>query len=151
MPDPARKMRLRFGRLLLVLAIVSALAAVGFLWFRPDQMPARRALPFGAEGIHEWYRSNGFLPDYSYQLKAKITEEQFRQYVSNLGLTPHTEARQYTQSPIPWLSWRPQPGFTGDWWDPSESLSSTFVRQEGDCWTFAKYENGYLFLASLDH
>ena len=151
MSDSTPKRRSWLGKLMLALATVCTVAVIGFFWLRPEQMPPRRALPFDAEDVHEWYMANGFLPDYSYQLKAKITHEQFLRYVSRLGLTPHSDTRRYTQSPIPWLSWRAQPSFKGDWWDPTASLSSAFVSQDGDCWTFAKYENGYLYLSSLDH
>ena len=138
-------------RWLRIVAILLAVGAVYFLWMRPDQWRFRRELPWSAQGIQEWHWSDGFLPDYSYHLKARITEEQFHTYIAKFGLALHTPTRQYSESPDPWLSWQSAPGFGGGWWDPSESLEHTFVRQGHDTWTFAKYERGHLYLASLNH
>ncbi len=79
-----------------------------------------------------------------------MTEAQFHRYISKFALTPHTAERQYSDSAV-WLRWRHAPGFTGEWWDPSMSLDSTYVWQGGDTWIFAKYERGFLYLASVNH
>ncbi len=140
----------KFRGCLLALAPLAVAGIIAFLWIRPDETTARRALPSSAEDIHEWEQDFGFLPDFTYHLKAKITEEHFHHYVDKFGLTPHTSTRQYTQS-ADWLSWESLPGSVGDWWNPSNSLEFTFVRQEDDFWMFAKYEHGYLYLTALDH
>jgi hypothetical protein len=119
--------------------------------FAADSKPSwRQNLPATATDVHEWSWADGFLPDYSYLLKARVTETEFTQFVALLGLTPHTPARQYSEESH-WLSWRAAPGFDGDWWDASDSLDSTFVREGQDTWSFAKYENGYLYFQSLNH
>jgi hypothetical protein len=138
-------------RWLRVLTILFAIGLILFLWARPDQWRFRRELPWRAQDVKEWHQSDGFLPDYSYQLKAKITEEQFHRYIAKFELTPHTPTRKYSDSPEAWLTWHRAPGFSGAWWDPSDSLEHTFVWQGNDTWTFAKYERGYLYLASLNH
>lgn len=112
--------------------------------------PFRKALPWTATDIHEWYWSETLLPDYSYYLKAKVTENQFRTYVARFGLTPHAPDRAYSESSI-WLNWESAPESDGGWWNPSDSLDTTFVREGHDTWTFAKFEQGYLYLASLNH
>ena len=130
------------------------LLAVGVGWFisaRPDQWAFRRALPWSASDVHEWIWSETLLPDYSYHLKARVTEEEFGRYTARFGLTPHAETRQYSEAAPLWLSWRTPDNFKGDWWTPSETLNGTFVANEGRTWTFAKYEHGYLYLASLAH
>jgi hypothetical protein len=142
------------GTVTLVGVLLALVLAGGFGWVflaRSDEWVFRRNLPGTAVDVSEWDRSETLLPDYSYHLKASITEEQFGIYITKFGLTPHSETRQYSQSPSPWLSWQAAPGFQGSWWDPSDTLAGTFVHQEGDTWTFAKYENGYLYLASLNH
>lgn len=110
----------------------------------------RQALPWSARDVHEAYWTDSLLPDYTYQLKARITEQQFREYISKFHLTPHTPTRTYSDD-SPCLSWGNVQVSKADWWDPSKSLESTFVWQGGHTWTFAKYERGYLYLGSLDH
>ena len=139
------------ARWLHILAIFLAICFAWFLWYRPDQWRFRHKLPWSAQDVHEWHREDGFLPDYSYLLKAKITEAQFRRYITKFGLTSHTASRQYSESPDPWLSWEAAPSFDGGWWNPSDSLEDTFVWQGYDTWTFAKYEHGYLYLSSINH
>jgi hypothetical protein len=125
-------------------------ALVWALWGRMTQWGFRRALPSNAEDVHEWFREDGFLPDYSYKLKAKISEEQFHQYVERFELTQHYPLRQYSDDIEPWLRWKADRA-APEWWDPSESLVQTFVRQSGDNWTYAKRERGYLYLKSIEH
>lgn len=151
MTNQGKKKSTKFRGCLIALAVLGVVGTIAFLWIRPDQSSARRALPFSAEDIHEWEKDFGFLPDFTYHLKAKITEEQFHRYVEKLGLTPHPSTREYLQSSVPWLSWESLPGSVGDWWDPSDSLDFTFVLHERDFWMFAKYEHGYLYLTALDH
>ena len=139
--------RKRFVALVITLVVV---ALVWAWWGRMNQWGFRRALPSNAEDVHEWFREDGFLPDYSYQLKAKISDEQFHRYIERFELTPHSPERQYSEGPEPWLSWQNN-GPTIEWWDPSESLAETFVKQSGDNWTYAKRERGYLYLKSLEH
>jgi hypothetical protein len=135
-----------FGSVLVVVLYVGGLA----LCYETFTWRFRKELPWSAHDVHEWYMSDTLLPDYSYQLKAQVTEDQFRRYITRFGLTPHTPTRSYSDSAI-WLSWNRAPGFEGGWWDPSASLDSTFVWQGYDTWTFAKFENGYLYLASVNH
>jgi hypothetical protein len=133
-----------------VVALVAALAIATLAWIvseRWNQWEFRRLLPGDAQDVHELIHEYGFLPDYTYQLKAKISDEQFRQYVERLGLTPHFAGRQYSDVPA-WLNWKEG---EADWWDPSESLDATYVEQIGETWTFAKHERGYLYLMSLNH
>lgn len=134
----------------LIMALVAALAVATLAWIvseRWNQWEFRRVLPRDAQDVHEFAQEFGLLPDYTYQLKAKISEEQFRRYVKRLGLTPHFPGRQFTDDPA-WLSWeRGDP----DWWDPSGSLDGTYVEQIGDTWTLAKRERGYLYLWSVCH
>jgi hypothetical protein len=110
----------------------------------------RKKLPWSATDIHEIYWTDFPLPDYSYNLKAKISESQFLKYISKFGLSPHTTDRQYSDDVI-WLNWDAPPDNKGSWWNPTDSLTNTFVWQGNDTWIFAKYEHGYLYLGSLNH
>jgi hypothetical protein len=110
----------------------------------------RGYLPTNATEISEWSWSDGFLPDYSYVLKARVTPANFDSFCSELGLTLHTTNRHYADDPT-WLSWSAPPGFTSTWWNPSPTLENTYVSQSNDTWSFAKYENGFLYFQSLNH
>ncbi len=141
----------RPGKKFIVLVIgLVAVALVWSFWDELNQWGFRRALPSDAQDIQEWSYSDAFIGDYIYKLKARISEDGFYKYIERLGLTAHTTDRQYSQSTEPWLRW-PDNQRATPWWDPSESLATTFVKQTGDQWTFAKRERGYLYLKSLVH
>ena len=157
-----RKSRIIVAVLLLALSIAGwwgyrkyqerrAVEALLKFLFTPNEKPSwRRYLPATAAEVREWAWADGFLPDYGYLLKARITETEFKQFVSQLGLTPHTPDRKYSEESH-WLSWSALPGFDGDWWDVSSSLDSTYVSEGNDTWIFAKYESGCLYFQSLNH
>lgn len=110
--------------------------------------PLRRALPASAQDIHEWSQDEGgeLAQDYAYLLKAKITRDEFYKYVNKIDLTLHTSSRQYSCGFYP--SWSSSKAL--DWWAPSEDLQDTYVR-EADCsWTYAKYEDGYIYVVSFN-
>jgi hypothetical protein len=117
----------------------------------PAKPPSwRRHLPASATGIKEWAWTDGFLPDFSYQLKARITDSEFVEFVASLGLTPHTPDRKYSEASH-WLSWSPSLRFDGKWWDASNALTSTYVKEGHDTWMFAKHENGFLYFKCFSH
>jgi len=143
------KMKIKVQISVAVVVSIGFLATVSivvFLWARFHEWGFRRELPWSAKDVHERYDSDVLLPDYSYNLKAKITQGEFRLYVTKFGLTPHTSTRQYSESPDPILNWQ---SATNSWWDPSDSMQNTFVWQGGTTWTFAKYERGHLYLESV--
>jgi hypothetical protein len=108
-----------------------------------------RYLPATATEINEVSWADGFIPDYNYWLRARVTREEFDQFVRDLELTPHTNDRQYSENS--WLSWSDHLLGDTDWWHPTQNLEETYVREGGTKWSFAKYENGYLYFRSLDH
>jgi len=110
----------------------------------------RKELPWLAGDVHEHYTTDILLPDYSYYLKAKISEAQFQRYIAKFKLTLHTSDRNYTDDTV-WLQWDAHDSTPNHWWDPSKTLNNTYVWQGNDTWIFAKYENGYLYLQSLNH
>jgi hypothetical protein len=115
--------------------------------------PLRKELPRTARDIHEWrWEESGLTgQDYLYLLKARITEQEFQGYVDKLGMTPHTSSRQYQHGFHP--HWHPVVLSLAkdiDWWTPSKSTQATYVLDGGDWWTYAKYENGYVYVVSLN-
>jgi hypothetical protein len=135
-------------------SILTILALMAFAM--ATQIKAQEWLPKGADVCYRSQYEDGFLPDATFRLKAKVTKEQFDTIVKKIGATPHTEARKYTDDKA-WLSWSPERG--GDLkprkgrknWDPEDDLSSTFVRQEKDYWQFVKFEGGFLYYVALNH
>ena len=119
--------------------------------FTPMPPSWRDSLPATATDVHEWAWAEPFLPDdYSYRLKARLTEPEFQQLMTKLNLTPHTPDRKYSEESN-WLSYSRDPRCKEDWWDASSSIDGSFVQQDRRTWTFAKYENGFLYFASLRH
>lgn len=104
-------------------------------------------LPGGAQIVFRSQWKDGFLPDATFKLKAKVSADEFASAVQRLGLTPHTKDRKYTDDTL-WLQWMRD---DDERWNPSPSIDETFVHQEGDSWQLAKYENGFLFYQSLSH
>lgn len=109
--------------------------------YRPDWLPTSAQIVFTSQ----W--EDGFLPDGTFKLKARMTEADFTNAVRQLGLTPHTKDRKYTDSTV-WLQWMRD---ADQRWNPSPSIDATFVRQAGDWWQLGKYENGFLYYQSLNH
>ena len=115
-------------------------------------------LPKEAVVVYSNSWSDGFLPDGASYIKVKTNKEGFEAIVKTLKLTPHTEDRQYTDDKEPWLSWggardpktlKPIKG--EKLWDPYPDLSTTFVRQKGDSWVYAKFEGGYVYYTWINH
>jgi hypothetical protein len=145
----ARKKRLRGAT---IAALIGAtLFLGGWRYFFPSETrsPFRVALPKRVIETSEWYFSDGFLPDYAYYLRAKISPEDFDKYVKYFSLTPHSVDRKYEGGFSAGPAWVSGPA---DWWNPSASTLTTFAKQDAlDSWTYAKYENGYLYLHSFTH
>jgi hypothetical protein len=143
----------RYRRIAIWLAILCAVLTIGaWGWREMNVRPMRRALPSTATDIHEFDRSDGFLPDYSYYLKARISSDEFQTYVERRHLKPFSEDGQYDESPHPWVNWRSQGQLgEGSWWNPSVSLDGTYVANSGDEWILAKYEHGYIYVRAIEH
>ncbi len=132
-----------------LILLFPAFMAVGILGAKIlTTPPLRRALPASAQDIHEWSRDEGgeLAQDYSYLLKAKITRDEFYQYVNKFNMTLYTPTQQYSCGFYPGWSSSKKP----DWWTPSEDLQGTYVRAENCAWTYAKYEDGYIYVVSFN-
>ncbi len=130
---------------MLSLALIANIVAIPVSYYYVTTTAYRRFLPWGVE-IHEEKFSE--FQDYSYYLKAKVSEETFQDFVSHFKLKLHTAGSQYTDDTT-WLSWQGlrAPSF----WNPTASLKKTYVYQGGHCWELAKYENGYLYYYAFSH
>jgi hypothetical protein len=113
--------------------------------------PLRRKLPPTAQQVQEWrWSEEGPLgQDYSYALKARITEEEFLAYVHELDMAPYSVEKGYGYGFV--LTWRP-PGMPPEleWWDPSDSYETTYIYDGRSWWTYAKWENGFIYVVSYN-
>lgn len=130
-----------------------SIVALGFAWRLHEgrraesEWPARRALPPDATDVREWSWEAGFPDwDYEYQLKARVTQEQFERWARALDLAPHSPD-QAISSELSTLKW-PRRAET-PWFDPSPDIERIFVWQSGPTWSYAKYEDGYLYFVSF--
>ena len=105
-------------------------------------------LPKNAKDVN--YVDEDLFPDYIYRLRAKIDEKDFVPYVEKFKMTKHTPDRLYDEDCPYCISF-----FKGvkdyDWWNPTDSIENVYVYQSNTTWTYAKYENGYLYLVSWKH
>jgi len=102
---------------------------------------------------------NGFLPDEHTRYKVKATNKDFQLLVKRLGLLIHTPERKYTDDKS-WLNWRGKAQDPFDEnkevkkeseWNPSDDVTTTYVKQEGDSWTLLKYEDGFIYYLYINH
>ena len=122
---------------LLVFIPLFLMTACGLL----PQSPYRQALPDTASEVLE-HRSGGV--DFTYLLRARVTETEFRAYVDELGLSPVKNAAWDDTGVIkPSKPHKDDP----DWWSPIRSVDRAFqLHQDSDIIT-AKYENGLVYLS----
>lgn len=150
-PHTDQRPDLKLPKILLSAGVLLSLALTTALYFVVVQ-PEHRALPWSARQIQEYYWSETLLPDFQYCLKARISEDEFKTYVSKLGLITLTEKR-VNEGQAPSLAW-PR-SFTDDdlnWWNPPGiQKGKTYVHQSGDTWVFASYEKGWLYVAAYNH
>lgn len=86
--------------------------------YRPDWLSATAQMIFSSR----W--EDSFLGDGTIKIKARVTGAEFVEVVQQLGLTPHTADRKYTDDLV-CLQWM---GDRDARWDPSPSIDRTFVR-----------------------
>ena len=141
-------MRARFEVPLIAAMVVCA--AIAVWWIRGAlQWDFRRELPWSASDVHEAVWEEGFLPDYQYCLKARITRAEFDAYARRLALTPATSGRVYDDEDD-WSDLTCPPG-DHPWWTPPPTRDGWLIAQSGHTWTTAAYHDGYLYLSSVNH
>jgi hypothetical protein len=96
--------------------------------------PYRKALPLSASEVNEYVWTDGFLPDFSYYLRARITEEQFLNYVARFKLAIDGK-RELFAGPheVPW-------------WSPSSGAHEVYELENGDWSMEAIYDNGIMWV-----
>jgi len=134
--------RARLAIAILLLAALPACRRVASFLSEPGLV---RALPAAATDVRTWsWQEQGPLPqDSTLRVRARVTHEEFVEYVTGMGMAPHTPERRYGHGFAP--AWGPDPGI--DWWTPSRELGETYVREDGASWTSAKWEDGFIWIA----
>jgi len=115
--------------------------------------PLRKGLPPTATQIREWRWAEGGLTgqDYAYLLRAKITKQEFLDYVDRFDMMPHTPEREYSCGFF--LDWCPgmlHSCESPEWWTPSNRSDNTYVYDGGSWWQCAQWENGYIYVVSYN-
>ena len=101
----------------------------------------RRALPWNATEIVEYYEGYGILPDFLLCLKARIKEGDFPAYAQRLGLTLYDKevdgAWEFGTNAC-----------DKPWWDPSPSMAGAYLkdRTAEEFYMMAKHENGFVYV-----
>jgi hypothetical protein len=132
-----------------IVLIIVAFAVLHYKAYDYNTWGFRKALPFWTWDVHEWSLTDGFLPDYSYCLKAKMTRSEFIEYIAqyDLKLNPTTPKQDRDFMPPP--SWSSPFEPNDSWWNVTLTMDSTYyIWPKADNWTMAKYEHGYLYLHS---
>lgn len=114
-------------------SVILSVVGAAYLW----PHPARSSLPSTATDIRTLSAGpSGMTADIWYQLKAKITPEEFKQFVTDMKLTPIPSGEDAQFG-----------GHSGaDWWDASYASVGAFVRiHSQSSFERAKHENGYLY------
>lgn len=138
----------------IAIAAIAAFTLCGVLlvrWLSIELTPDpgrgfRGALPKSARDVLEWHWADGFLPDYSYCMRATMTRAEFERYVATLHLKPHTPSRRYSD-PDGYPGWYCSP----PWWKAPSADGELWVEQAGEYWTTAAYDGTYLWLSSMTH
>lgn len=119
---------------LLALYVAGILAAYHmFTW------PYRKALPWSASEVKEYIWTEGFLPDFSYYLRARITEKQFLDYVARFELESAGKREQFAEpDEAPW--WRPSPG-----------AHEVYRLEDGDWSMEALYDDGIMWVMAGEY
>lgn len=148
-PSLRRFLRPLLGAMAVAVILVVGIWAYGVVadW---GEWGFRRTLPSGATDVHDAAWEDGFLPDYQYCLKARITAEEFAAYARQHGLTPATPGRVY-EDEDDWSGLDCPLRAEAAWWDPPPGRDGWLIAQGGDTWTTAVYHGGYLYLSSNNH
>ncbi|MFN0075229.1 MAG: hypothetical protein ACKVY0_02020 [Prosthecobacter sp.] len=118
-------------------ALLTLYVAGIFAAYHMFSWPYRKALPWSASEVEEHIWTAGFLPDFSYSLRARITEEQFLDYVARFELKSAGKREYYFFERDEAPRWGPSPG-----------AYETYRREDGDWSMEAMYDNGIMWVTA---
>lgn len=133
-PCPAPELR-PFLKRYTVIFLTAYVAGIGLTYWA-TLWPYRKDLPWSATQIEERYSTDGFLPDYDYRLKAKISETDFKEYVEHYRLK---NGSKHTC----WLS--SGSDAPANWCEPVDC----YFRQEGDWEMHVTYCRGFIYVVAM--
>ena len=130
------------NRVIIGLLLATVLMLLGRYYL--FEWPLRRALPWGASNIHEHSWDDGFLPDYTYHLRADLSRDQYLNYVSRLGLKPHAPSGDPHTYRFQW-----QGVDDVNWWTPKNvELIHSVTYPDGS--TYIGFDGGRVYVYSFD-
>ena len=102
--------------------------------------PYRKALPWTASDVQDYAWTEGFLPDYSYWMRARLSRDQFRVYITKYGLN------QAESGGDSWLCDDRAPA----WFRPSAGGKVIYTAMKGDWSMSALYDRGYIYVTARE-
>lgn len=145
--------RLQIGIGLIILLVLSGVCfGVWAIVQNLTMSPLRKALPSTAQDIREWYWDEGGLipQDYMYLLRAEISEQEFYEYVAQLGLMPYRAEPTNSFDFYPQWYFSPLAEEQLEWWTPTNNSEGAYIYAGESWWYYAKYENGYVYVVSFN-
>lgn len=97
----------------------------------------RKALPWSASQVKEQVWREGFLPDFAYYLRARITEEQFLEYVVRFELESAGKMGYFTKPS------------EAQWWGPTPGEHEVYRLEENGWSMEAVYDNGVIWVKAI--
>lgn len=126
-------------KILIILLFLSICVSCSIL----PQSPYRQALPQTATDIKE--HKSGVV-DFTYLLRAKVTENEFSDYVKLFGLLPD-KLNEMAEKNRHLKNERQKSDFFPSWWSTIRpGIDTVFEKRDGPDIISAKYEEGFLFL-----
>ena len=125
------------------------LAGLGWCGYRCTTNPARIALSWRATDIREYSWEEGFLPDFSYVLRAKVERAEFDAFVREMDLPRlGPRSRETPQED----EWETPVGCDSDttcrFWQPDQYPAESYGHREGRAFQGAQFKDGYLYYSA---
>lgn len=110
-----------------------------WLCYHATVTPLRAALPWGAAKIREWTWNEGFLPDFTTFLSARVSQVQFEEYVKRLKL------ESAGVEDVSW--WRDDRAM---WWRVPKAQAPVYRLTDGDYTVEATYVDGTIWVKASE-
>jgi len=126
-----------------------AIVAIGaaLIWYFMIQTPYRRSLPpEAATDIMEETLTDSAAVS-TYFLRARLKADAFPEYCSKLKFSLLSDMNAITGEARQYASWKAEKA--PSWWNPSESMLSTYYSVERRSIVLAKHENGFLYIKAV--
>ena len=141
------------AKLIVALTIPAVIMfACSGIWWDINRTGFRKNLPWSARNIfdREWDEPGILSQDYCILMRAEIPKAEMAEYMERINLKP-VPAAIISERPY-WLDWGGciWDGGNPDWWDPTSDTSGTYYWSSNSAWSYAKWENGKVYVKSYN-